>query len=153
VQQDNRARLRKTVEACVLAILLVAVITVGFYHAGLGAILGLLVGLFFVAIFQDYLGVELAACRSCLCRQLRRFTGLSSFSPLVCSARWLDSEAQSNSNAKDITDCCDDYVSERIAEKIDLSNKKQPPERCEADCKLGFLDERRPDSHKQDRKG
>jgi hypothetical protein len=51
VQQDNRARHRKTVEAWVLAILLVAFITVGFYHAGLGAVLGLLVGFFVLLRF------------------------------------------------------------------------------------------------------
>src|SRR6266699_1958556 len=41
-----RADLFKTVEACILAVVLVAVLTAGFYHAGMGAMLGLLVGLF-----------------------------------------------------------------------------------------------------------
>jgi hypothetical protein len=34
MKEDKRAKLLKTVEACVLAVLLVAVLTVGFYHAG-----------------------------------------------------------------------------------------------------------------------
>jgi hypothetical protein len=43
-----RADLFKTVEACVLAVVFVAVLTAGFYHAGMGAMIGLLVGLFIV---------------------------------------------------------------------------------------------------------
>jgi hypothetical protein len=44
----KRANLLKTVEACVLAALLVAVLSVGFYHAGLNVAVGLLLGLFIV---------------------------------------------------------------------------------------------------------
>ncbi len=43
-----RADLLKTVETCILTVVLVAVLTAGFYHAGMGAMIGLLVGLFIV---------------------------------------------------------------------------------------------------------
>jgi preprotein translocase subunit SecD len=44
----ERAKLLNAIQASVLAVLLVAVLTVGFYHAGVGAIIELLIGLFIV---------------------------------------------------------------------------------------------------------
>ena len=50
-QKNNRINPINIVEACVLAILLVAVLTFGFYRPGAGAILGLLVSLFILVRF------------------------------------------------------------------------------------------------------
>jgi len=41
---------------------------------------------------------------------------------------------QPESNANDITDCCNDYASEGSAEKVDFAEKKPSSEQCEADC-------------------
>ncbi len=50
-QKDNRVKPLKIVEACLLAVLLVAVLTVGFYRPGAGVILGLLIALFILMRF------------------------------------------------------------------------------------------------------
>ncbi len=51
VHKNNRTRPLNTVEACILAILLIAVVTLGFYRPGAGAILGLLSSLFILMRF------------------------------------------------------------------------------------------------------
>jgi hypothetical protein len=49
--EGKRANALKLVEVVVLAILFAAVVTVAFYHAGLGVILGLLIALFILVRF------------------------------------------------------------------------------------------------------